>query len=270
MQYHHLTIQTHSPEKPKFFIGSALRGSLGPVLKELTCINPSYICKGCFAKDKCLYYEFYEDQIAYRPFRFEVGVANRSYDFGVVLFFNEHRKEELQTIIDALMRMLTQHGVGEKPPVLFPKSTLQLTSLLTNALDQQFTPSSSYKITIHLLTPCILKSAQGHIQKEITVEEILLSIYKRKLFFESHEKHHALPYHPSYKLIEKKFNSDVKTSRVSNRQHKKMVLTGIMGRLEVVDLDPKSYALLKHGEFLGIGNKTALGYGRIKIEISPR
>lgn len=52
MQYHHITIQTHSQEKPKFFIGSTLRGTFGPLLKKHSCINPSYKCEGCFAQSQ--------------------------------------------------------------------------------------------------------------------------------------------------------------------------------------------------------------------------
>lgn len=43
-----------------------------------------------------------------------------------------------------------------------------------------------------------------------------------------------------------------------------------MGHLTVSHLDQQSYELLKYGELLGVGNKTALGYGHIKVTISPR
>ena len=44
---------------PYKFIGSTIRGALGWSLKRVVCINPSFKCEGCFAKDNCLYYDMY-------------------------------------------------------------------------------------------------------------------------------------------------------------------------------------------------------------------
>ncbi len=263
MQYHQIKIKTNSNERPSFFIGSTLRGAFGHALKETTCINPTYKCKGCFAKDDCLYYAFYEESQGYRPFRFEVGLGSSTYDFSLYLFFNEGREEHISDVVSALKLMLSKYGLGKKL-LKFPQAQLSIETLTplfhTNSLN------SSSTVTIKLITPSLLKDANSKIKTDLELEDILTSIYKRKSFFEEGNAHVKMPFSPKYKIVSKKYNSSVKTSRQSSRQNKKIVLTGVTGELIVSNLDIESYQLLKYGEVVAVGNKTALGYGRISIE----
>jgi len=78
MQYTKISII--SKLTPPYFIGSQLRGALGYALKKVVCINPAYKCDECFAKNSCLYYEFYESN-EYHKFRFDFELDKEFYDF---------------------------------------------------------------------------------------------------------------------------------------------------------------------------------------------
>ena len=68
---------------PYKFIGSTIRGALGWSLKKVVCINPSFKCEGCFAKDNCLYYDMYESD--FTKFRLSLKLSGEV-EFEVFLF----------------------------------------------------------------------------------------------------------------------------------------------------------------------------------------
>ena len=61
MEYSKITIKSDFI-LPYRFIGSTIRGAFGVGLKRVVCINPSKICRDCFAKEGCLFYDFFEKQ----------------------------------------------------------------------------------------------------------------------------------------------------------------------------------------------------------------
>ena len=109
MKYHKIEVKINSNLQPPYFMGSMLRGALGFALKRVTCINPSYNCDGCFAKDNCLYYDFYEKQNSFHPFRFDINLASEKFDFTLYLF--ENACEKLPYILSALHKVLTEIGL---------------------------------------------------------------------------------------------------------------------------------------------------------------
>jgi len=60
LKYYHIEIKVKSDKTPSYFMGSTLRGAFGYALKRIICTNPSFRCDSCFAKDDCLFYDFYE------------------------------------------------------------------------------------------------------------------------------------------------------------------------------------------------------------------
>jgi len=42
-------------------------------------------------------------------------------------------------------------------------------------------------------------------------------------------------------------------------------MDGIMGSIQITNLDPQSYNLLKLGEILGVGKQTVMGLGSIRV-----
>ncbi|NEW59990.1 hypothetical protein GSY74_01725 [Sulfurovum sp. bin170] len=262
MQYHQIKIEVNDNRKPSSFIGSALRGAFGHALKERSCVNPTYKCKGCFAKERCLYYEFYEQSNGYRPFRFNVEVRQERYDFGLILFFEESRAFDMSMVIDTLSLMLSKYGL-EKEHFKFPHTAFGIETLFP--LNQMALPKVSSTVHIKSLTPFILKQANRSLIKEIGLEDILSSLYKRKAFFEEGKAHAKLPFTPSYELVSSKSRYQ-KTFRRSDAQGKKIIVEGYSVNLSVKNLDAQSYELLKYGEVVAVGNDTVRGYGRFLVE----
>ncbi len=262
MNYYQIKIRVNNPTKPSSFIGSALRGAFGHALKEKSCINPTYKCKGCFAKERCLYYEFYEQSSGYRPFRFSVEINQERYDFELLLFFKEGRELDIAMVIEALSLMLDKYGL-EKDNLKFPHATFSVERLFP--LEQTLLPSVASTVCIKSLTPFILKQANRKLIKEIRLEDILNSLYKRKAFFEEGNAHAKLPFIPSYELVSAK-SSYLKTFRRSDAQGKKIPVEGYSVALRVKNLDQESYELLKYGEVVAVGNDTVRGYGRFLVE----
>ena len=76
MELNYSVIDVKSSFKlPYEFIGSTIRGVLGIALKKVLCINPSYECKGCFAKDNCVFYDLYESNFA--KFRLKISLNGK-------------------------------------------------------------------------------------------------------------------------------------------------------------------------------------------------
>jgi hypothetical protein len=170
---------------------------------------------------------------------------------------------------------MLQSGMISDKKLSFPESEIFLNGekLLFNEkgtlnsfkfASQSLTVNKFYRnITIKFLTPCLIKE-YGKLKKEISLEDVLLSIYKRKTYFESKKTVYKLNYIPSYTLIEEHFYKVI-VNRKSNRQNKAITLEGVTGELHIENLDPESYSLLKYGEILAVGNKTVFGYGIIKL-----
>lgn len=272
MNYNYIYVKTNSLEKPSFFIGSTLRGAFGHKLKEDVCIEPSYECNKCAYQNQCLYYDFYESDEAIRSFRFDIGLDAKNYDFGLYIFGNNISR--LRTIVKVLNHMLRAGTIASKK-LSFPKSEMFLdgkklffddkeTLLPFKVFSQTLTFDSYLRdITLKLQTPCLIK-LNGKLKKEVTLEDIVSSVYKRKTYFESKQIVYKLHYIPSYTLHKRNLH-DITTTRRSDRQKKSIVLDGVTGEFIIKNLDPESYMLLKWGEVLGAGNKTVFGHGGIKI-----
>jgi hypothetical protein len=262
MQYHQIKVKVNNPTNPSSFIGSALRGAVGHALKEKSCINPSYKCKGCFAKDDCLYYELYEESRGYRPFRFDVKMNKERYDFGLMLFFKEGRERDISMVIDTLSLMLNRYGL-EKNNFKFPHSRFSIDRVFPS--NQMSLPKVTSIVYLKSLTPFILRESNRRLIKEISLEDILRSIQKRKGFFEEGDAYAKLPFNPSYELVSTK-SSYQKTFRRSDSQGKKIPVEGYEVEMILKNLDAKSYILLKYGEVVAVGNDTVRGYGRFLVE----
>jgi len=275
LKFCRIDVNTNSKVQPSFFTGSALRGTFGHLLKENVCVTPSYDCNHCLYKEACLYYDYYESSNGYRPFRFNIRLNAKNYNFGLYIFGDNASK--VRIIIKTLHDMLLSKRLTDKK-LSFPKSKIFLnekqvtfdkngTLLPFETIPHTLTIEKYHRdISIQLLTPAIIKDANSKYKKEITLEDLLTSIYKRKCYFENGKVVHRLDHTPSYSLASNAL-MDVKTTRRSDRQDKTIVLEGMVGKLVVMNLDPESYALLKWGEILAVGNKTVFGHGAINIEV---
>ena len=272
MKYHFIEVKVNSKEKVPHFTGSMLRGAFGYALKKVTCINPSYSCDGCFAKDSCLYYSFYEKKNTFHPFRFDVKLDNSSYDFNLYLF-NEATKE-LPYILSSLHNMLTQKGIGrdnltfENLEILVNKETVYSKKEFKELnLEPKVFKIDNFcpNVKIKLLTPLRIKKHNKFLREDVELEDILRSIHQREQELNSGVKVHKLNYTPkvgtTLKLLQYK-----QLKRKSNRQKQILNIDGLIGEMAINNIDKESYRLLKLGELIGAGKQTVMGLGKIKVE----
>ena len=252
---------------PYDFIGSSIRGVFGNSLKRVVCINPSFDCKGCFAKDNCLFYDFYESDFA--KFRLKISLNGRV-DFRIILF--EEKVKEAPFVISAIYKAFKEIGITKK--------RIKLDNFLifyNNQLvyDKDFKKFDNFALkfdvtdykkdfTLKINTPIRVKENGKLVRDDIKLQTLLRSINHRFSKIKNKEIK-KLEFNPSYKEIYKNLGFK-ELIRYSNRQKTKMKLGGIMGEIIYNDVDENSYKLLKLGEIIGVGKQVTFGLGDIEIK----
>lgn len=270
MKYTKISIIFKSESVPPYFIGSQLRGAFGYALKKVTCINPSYKCENCFASSNCLYYDFYEQKNVFHKYRFDFKLACEFYDFSFYLFNDSTSK--LPYVISAFHMMLTQNGLGKD------RKTYQNFDMYINdksaiengqiSIPKDFIKTFSIdkicpNITLKFVTPIRIKKENRFLRSdEFELKDLINSIYQRqmKLLGNDYKK---FPYEIKGEIVKKDLKFKELT-RLSNRQ-KPMNLGGIIGEIEIKNLNKESYEVLKVGELIGVGKQTVFGLGKIEL-----
>ncbi len=273
LRYHYLYVKL-APHKNKPhlpFIGSTLRGAFGVSLKKVVCINPSYTCEGCFAKENCLFYDFYEKRNSAHQYRFDFHLNPDSYDFGLYLF--EEATEKLPYVVSAIHKMLTEQGLGaqrEKFEIdtitcngktIYQNGTFDLKEIQPQEFKLDELPQS---IKLHLATPLRMKYQNRLLHNKPPLEPLLYSIQNRLSEIKNEPKV-KLTFTPHYKEKSAKVRF-VDQTRRSNRQRTKLQIGGIVGEIEYEEIDEKSVMLLKLGEVLGVGKQTVFGMGKVEVK----
>jgi CRISPR-associated endoribonuclease Cas6 len=257
--------------KPLPFIGSTLRGAFGMSLKKVVCINPSFACEGCFAKENCLYYDFYEEKNQAHQYRFDFALNPKSYDFSLYLF--EDATKKLPYVVSALHKMLTEQGLGYKrdkfqiqsitcnDKLIYKDDKFDLTEIKPQEFKIDDLPKS---ISINLKTPLRMKYKKQLLNQKPPLEALLYSIQNRLTQIKKEPKA-KLTFKPNYKEKFAKVRFQDQTRR-SNRQKTKLQIGGILGEIGYETIDQKSLILLKLGEILGVGKQTVFGMGKIEVK----
>ncbi len=233
-------------KKPYQFIGSKIRGILGYSLKDEVCINPTLICKDCFALNECIFYKFYEQENIAHDYRLDFKLFSEKYKFSLLLFGNTQKQKD--SVSKAMLNALNKHKhieFKEKQKTLKYKNYSKI-------------------IKIEFLTPLRIKKQNRFATKDIELLDILLSIHKRDLDLQK------LPYKKifikkDYKTVSKNLRYQ-EITRKSNKQNTKMNLGGLMGEMVISNVSKEVYDLLKLGEVIGVGKSTVFGLGKIKVE----
>ena len=251
---------------PYKFIGSTIRGAVGNELKKVVCINPTRECKGCFAKDDCLYFDMYE--VENPKFRLKINLEG-NVNFEILLF--EELTQKIPYLVAAVYKVLKERGIS--------KNRIKANQLEIKVNDEIIYNGKNFKeikkeslsfningfspkIHLNISTPIRIKDNNKLVRKNLKLETLLRSIWHRfnRLKNRSFSK---LPFEPEYKLINKSL-SFVDFTRYSNRQKTKMKLGGVIGFLDI-EVDEDSYKLLKIGEIIGVGKQVTFGFGNIKV-----
>ncbi|MCT7519239.1 CRISPR system precrRNA processing endoribonuclease RAMP protein Cas6 [Aliarcobacter cryaerophilus] len=272
MNYTKLSLIIKSKQKPPYFIGSQIRGAFGYALKKVTCINPAYVCDGCFASLNCLYHQFYEEKNIYHKYRLDFELGKNYYDFSFYLFDNVC--EKLPYIISALHMMLTQNGLGKEKVkyevfemFVNDESCVQNGKIvLPKDFIKKFEIENRYEnIKLKFCTPLRIKKENRFLKSdEIELNSLINSIYQRqmKLLGRDYKK---FPYEIKGEIINKNLQFKELT-RLSNRQKTTMNMGGLIGEIEFKNLNKECFEVLKLGELLGVGKQTVFGLGKIEME----
>ena len=272
MKYHKIKVTIDTPLKPSYFTGSMLRGAMGYALKKVTCINPSYNCKGCFAQDSCLYYSFYEAQNSFHNYRFDIELGSGRFDFTLYLF--DEACDSVAYVLSALEMMLTQNGLTKDNNrfenidfTLNDKPIYKNKAFIPFEIAPQIFTIESYSpdIRLSLLTPLRIKKHNKFLRSDVDIEDILRSVYQKEQEIEHNQKVFRLDYTPTYQTIEKDLYYKT-LIRNSHRQKQKMNMDGVMGEIIIRGLDERSYRLLKLGEILGVGKQSVMGLGKVRVD----
>jgi len=273
VKYIKLSILVKSDTLPPYFIGSQLRGALGYALKKVTCINPSFKCDGCFAKENCLYYQFYEEKNSFHKYRFDFELGLKYYNFDFYLFDDASNK--LPYVVSAFYIMLTQNGLGKERETFktFDMYVNDISCLKKGEINLPKEYIKTFQIdrvcrdiTLKFVTPLRIKRENKFVRDEsVTLKDIVNSIYQRqmRLLDAGHKK---FAYKIEGEIVSKNLHYKELT-RHSNRQKMTMNLGGIMGEIKIENLNKESYEVLKLGELLGAGKQTVFGLGKIKVEV---
>lgn len=273
MNYTKITLIFNPNEQMPYFIGSQLRGALGYALKKVICVNPSFECHECFAALNCLYYEFYEAKNEVHKYRFDFELGHEFYEFNFYLFDDACIK--LPYVISAFHMMLTQIGLGKEKKTYkdfdlyindensfidkklqLPKNFLKIFQIDT------FSPD----VLIKFATPLRIKKDNKFVRDDrLELADLINSIYQRQMQI-SGKGYKKFPYEIQGEIIKKELTYKELT-RQSNRQKTTMNMGGIMGFMEIKNLNKESYEVLKLGELIGCGKQTVFGLGKIKLEI---
>jgi len=270
MKYTKISVFIPNVDFIPFFMGSQLRGAFGYGLKKVVCINPSFKCEGCFCKDNCVYYDFYEKKNVFHKYRFDFELRPQKYKYNLYLF-NETTKE-LPYIISAIHKTITEFGFG-KDRKKYNFFTIKVNDKLVydgeefSSLD--ITPiefiNTDYakNCIIELKTPLRIKRDNRFLQKDIKLFDIVNSIYQRERSLND-LNFSKLPFEPQGKIITTLKHQNV--TRYSNRQQTQMKIDGMIGKIEINGIDEKSYRYLKLGEIIGVGKLTTFGLGKIEVK----
>ncbi|MEA3228715.1 MAG: CRISPR system precrRNA processing endoribonuclease RAMP protein Cas6 [Campylobacterota bacterium] len=258
MKYIKISIVLNKTIKPPYFIGSQIRGAFGYSLKESSCINPSFNCKGCFCTSTCNYYQFYEKENVTHKYRFDFKLSDDRYAFNLYLL--EENKSHIPNILISLEKMLTDFGLGDR------KIKDDDFVITVEENQKEFVAKDmSGNIRITLQTPLRIKKNNRFVRdNSLELIDIIKSIYQRreKLLGGSYR---TLDFEAKWETTSKDLKYKELTRR-SNRQRTTMNLGGITGTLEVKNLDKESCDILQLGEIIGVGKSTVFGLGKIKIE----
>lgn len=269
MKYIKIDIQTKGEGSLPPFIGSMLRGGFGVNLKRVVCINPNYECEGCFAKEECLYYKFYEERNRFHNFRFDFPLYPKKLDFSLYLFNDATPKYPY--VLSSLHRMITKEGLGRErkryeielikanDKVIYDDGKFKEIAIEPrHFFCEEYSPVAKVK----LLTPLRIKREGRYVKPEnLEAKDLLVSIYKKRRFFDGEIAEIAS--FPETVMKDLKFQD---FTRYSNRQKTKMKVGGILGELLLKDLTPQTYELLKFGEIVGVGKLGTFGLGKIEVE----
>jgi len=286
--------------------GSALRGGLGKWLKKVTCVLRHTKCRDCPIRNSCAHGYIFETesikpsskqtinarphpivlQLPY-PTTFSTNEGD-SFSFSIILI--DMAQNFLPHIIYSLTKLGKEDGIGAKAKQGFGR--FEITSIKTDELiiyekgngdltlpesSKTLDISNSNKapvsnIEVHFLTPLRVKY-KGKFQNRISFQLLLRTALRRisslETFYGNGE-----PELDHSNLIYKAYEVDIQSEelkwqevpRYSSRQKQKMMIGGVVGKVQYHGELEQFLPFLKYCEAVHLGKQTFFGLGKIQLE----
>lgn len=291
----------------QLYAGSALRGSFGHALRQLSCITKAKTCEGCPLLTQCPYPLIFSPHEIPRsnqlfntvqqipvPYLVEpppMGV--KTYQKGDLFSFNMVLMGEslgqLALIILAWRRALLR-GLGKYEG----KGELVDVVLLTDGAEQvvysEETPvvmahvpaiqlptfNDGANIHLHFFTPLRIQKDKKILgAKDITAQILLRNIIRRVSFVSQFQLGGVMDFnvHDTNSLADSVQDERrlawMDWSRFSSRQQQKMDLGGLTGHWLLRNVPSELLPLIYAGQWLHVGKETSFGLGQFKIVDQP-
>ena len=281
------------------FSGSTFRGVFGHSLKKLSCISLDDNCINCPLSPECIYTNIFESRhtkINYKSFmgsnspptpfiiRPTASMKSNIYknnDFKLELIVFGEFTNWVHYFLKAL-QIMGNNGAGKgngkfKLIEVVNKYTNQIIYDGDHYLFHDFTKKISFSmnpinyLNVNILSP--IRIIKKNKMVNLFTPQIFFNEFSRRIKTINHyygSSDLTFNYSDLLKeteLITMKNRTKIKKiSRYSNRQHKHVPITGIVGDLEFNNLGPVTYNLLKAVEDIHIGKGTSYGLGQIEVK----
>ena len=254
-------------KRPKYpFIGSSVRGVFGRALKVACCPFINKSCDKCELSGACVYHEFFENLQTTPNFKLDFRLNQQNYDFKIYLFASaiKHYKK----IIIALQNMPYIGFGANREPFVYKQILLNSQDITTLKLDElkpkkiHFSPtftSGDYEIVT--ITPIRMKQNGKFVTKSI---DFNLFIHQISMKFGEITGIKQPKIQTTFSHIKQNF-SFYDITRYSNRHERKMEFGGVMGKIEVNNLDENSAKLLELATLTNVGKSVTFGLGKISV-----
>jgi len=262
---------------------SAIRGIWGRSLIKRSCIQRSIDCEKCDLKT-CVYNLIFSQQFSDRE-RFHpyiIREIDKSSDSIVIEFIflgiiSHHMDKVIYSIID--MSKFPLIVEGKRVPFFVESILDQYDQLIYNHQGQVINRSTvqqyveptktSSHIRLSFDTPLRVKY-ENRFMRDFRLEPMLLSLYRRVDYLNKHFNESAIAlgeylYNEHIRVVKPSFKW-VENFRKSFARDQKMSLGGLVGSVELKDVDENTYQLLKLGELVHVGKQTSFGLGKYSVE----
>lgn len=273
LKWYKIDVKSTDDYTPSFFVGSMLRGAFGLALKRVVCINPIYKCDGCFFKDSCIYYDFYETENSFKEYRITSKLGMKNLSFSIYLY--EEKTKELPYVLSAIKKSLEEIGVGKlRQQIKISNISIGLKTIydgkdflpMNDINPFEFKCSDYHKdVELNFSLPFSLKYKNRYVTKDnLTLYILITNLHKRFIKLKGLVDK-KIDFKIEGKIVQNSLDY-LKLFRYSNRKKRHMKFTGLIGKIVIKGLDKRSYQYLKLGEIIGIGKQTVFGLGDYEIK----